>query len=276
MEKEKVFGYIKEHKEVFSVFGLLILCFLLYFFAIGNYPLLDPYETKFVSVARAMFKTGELFALNLNGDFFFQAPPLYFWLESAAFSVFGKTSETIARIPVALYATAGVFLVYIFCRKIVARKNAIAASMILATSLMYTLLSKIAVADMLFSVCIGISIYSGIYTLLCTEEHKKYFWWLSYILSGFTLYFTRCMRLLRSLIFRPEKDKSLEQMFDLDCKIPRSMCCGYILHSFKFCASFCAVEIILMAFSVNFSNKICSLSFYLIILHKNKNVVIRL
>lgn len=187
MEKEKVFGYIKEHKEVFSVFGLLILCFLLYFFAIGNYPLLDPYETKFVSVARAMFKTGELFALNLNGDFFFQAPPLYFWLESAAFSVFGKTSETIARIPVALYATAGVFLVYIFCRKIVARKNAIAASMILATSLMYTLLSKIAVADMLFSVCIGISIYSGIYTLLCTEEHKKYFWWLSYIFAGFSV-----------------------------------------------------------------------------------------
>lgn len=187
MEREKVFGYIKEHKEAFTVSGLLILCFLLYFFAIGNYPLIDPYETKFVSIARSMYKTGELFVLNLNGNFFFEAPPLYFWIESLAFSIFGKVSETIARIPVAFCATIGVFLVYIFCRKIISRKYAVVASLILATSLMYTILAKIAVTDMLFSVCTGIAVYSGIYTLLCSEAHKKYFWWLFYIFAGFCL-----------------------------------------------------------------------------------------
>ena len=130
MDKEKVFGYIKEHKEAFTVSGLLILCFLLYFFAIGNYPLIDPYETKFVSIARSMYKTGELFVLNLNGNFFFEAPPLYFWIESLAFSIFGKVNETIARIPVAFCATIGVFLVYIFCRKIISRKYDDVASLI--------------------------------------------------------------------------------------------------------------------------------------------------
>lgn len=185
--KEKISEYIKEHKEPVTVAVILIMCFLLYFFALDNYPVLDPYESKFVSIARSMFNSGDSVVLSLNGNFFFETPPLYFWIESFFFNILGKISEGIARIPVALCATFGVFLVYAICRKVVARKNAIVASSILATSFMYIILAKIAVTDMMFCLLMGVSVYAGICTLLYSESYKKYFWWIFYIFAAFCL-----------------------------------------------------------------------------------------
>ena len=185
--QEKFTQFFRTHKEIFTILGILVICLILYCFAMGSYPLIDPYETKLVSIARSMYRTGELFALYLNGTFYFEIPPLYFWLETIAFSIFGKACEVTARIPVAVYASAGVFLVYSLCRKLISRKLAIASSLILATSIMYILFAKIAVAEMLFAFCTGVSVYSCIYTLFCKDSQKKYFWWLFYIFTAFAL-----------------------------------------------------------------------------------------
>ena len=72
-------GYVKKHADLFSIVGLLIFCYFVFFFNIGNYALMDVDETRYVSMARDMFSTKDFLTLYLNGEYFFEKPPLYFW-----------------------------------------------------------------------------------------------------------------------------------------------------------------------------------------------------
>ena len=51
-------NYIKKHIGIFISMFLILMCIILYFINLGEYPLIDTDETKFVSIARDM--------LNLN------------------------------------------------------------------------------------------------------------------------------------------------------------------------------------------------------------------
>lgn len=189
MDKDKILNnitvFIRAHKELFSVLGLLFVCYFLYFFRMGSYPLIDVDETRYVSMAREMFYSGDFMTLTLNGEFFFEKPPLYFWLEALSFMIFGKITEVTARMPVAITATFGVLITYWFGHRIVSRKYALISALILATSFEYIMLARIAILDMLLTVCIASSVICGFYTLFCREDLKKYFWWLAYVFAGF-------------------------------------------------------------------------------------------
>lgn len=183
IEDLKVF--VKNHKELFSILGLLFVCYFLYFFKMGSYPLIDVDETRYVAMAKDMFHSKDFLTLYLNGEYFFEKPPLYFWLESLSFFVFNHVSEFTARFPVALTATFGVLITYAFSRKIVSRKYGLICALIMATSFEYVLLARVAILDMLLTVCITASVICGFYTLFCKESLRKYFWWLAYIFAGF-------------------------------------------------------------------------------------------
>lgn len=185
MFREKIYDFLKGHKELVSISSLLFVCYFLYFFRMGSYPLIDVDETRYVSMARDMFNTKDYLTLYLNGEFFFEKPPLYFWLEALSFNFFNNVNEFTARFPVALTATFGVLMTYLFGRKIVSRKYGLISALILATSFEYVMLAKIAILDMLLTVCIASSVICGFYTIFCRKELKKYFWWLAYIFAGF-------------------------------------------------------------------------------------------
>jgi 4-amino-4-deoxy-L-arabinose transferase-like glycosyltransferase len=61
--------------------------------------------------------------LYLNGEYFFEKPPLYFWLESLSFLIFGKINEVTARIPVSLCATFACFYDLILQEKKSSQEN---------------------------------------------------------------------------------------------------------------------------------------------------------
>lgn len=177
-------SFVLKHKEEFAIATLLIACYCLYFCSMGHYPLIDVDETRYVAMSRDMVHTKDFLTLYLNGDFFFEKPPLYFWLESLSFLIFGHVSEAVARIPVALTATLGVFLVYALGRKIASKKYGFISALILASSMEYIMLSRVAILDMLLSVCIAVATFSGVYTLFSSENNKKYFWWVAYLFAG--------------------------------------------------------------------------------------------
>ena len=127
--------FIKNHKEVSTIIFLTILFCLIFFHNIGNYALMDVDETRYVSIARDMFNTKDFMTLYLNGDYFFEKPPLYFWLECLFFSLFGKINEFSARFPVALCGVLTSFLVYFTGRKIISRKFGILSSSFSISSL---------------------------------------------------------------------------------------------------------------------------------------------
>lgn len=176
--------FIKKHKEAFGIAAILIACYFLYFFSMGHYPLIDVDETRYVAMSRDMYRTGDYLTLYINGDFFFEKPPLYFWLEALSFGIFKHITEVTARIPVALTATFGVFLMYFLGRKISSKKYGIISALILASCFEYVVLARVAILDMLLSVCIAASVFAGLFTLFASDNYKKYFWWLAYIFAG--------------------------------------------------------------------------------------------
>lgn len=184
MKFEKITDFIKLHPEVCTVTGLFILFYFIFFHNIGNYALMDVDETRYVAMSRDMFHTKDFMTLYLNGDYFFEKPPLYFWGECLFFGLFGKVNEFTARFPVALYGMLTSFLVYFTGRKIVSRKFGVLSALILATSLEFVILAKFAILDIVLTMCIAFSLCCGFLTYFCKERNKKYFWWLFYLFSG--------------------------------------------------------------------------------------------
>ena len=180
----RIKNYIITHTEFFTILGLGILFYFIFFHGIGTYALMDVDESRYVSMSKDMFLSKDYLTLYLNKEFFFEKPPLYFWGECLSFALFGKINEFTARFPVALYGTLCCYLAYFMGRKIISRGYGVIASLILATSLEFVILAKFAILDIVVAACIWASICFGMSVYFCRESHKKYFWWMFYIFSG--------------------------------------------------------------------------------------------
>ena len=75
--------------------------------ALAARPLLPIDETRYLSVAWEMFRTGDWLVPHLNGLPYADKPPLLFWLITLAWSVFG-VGETVARIVPALFGAGAI------------------------------------------------------------------------------------------------------------------------------------------------------------------------
>ena len=180
---KKIIDFIKKYDDIFIFSGLLILCYFIFFFNIGNYALMDVDETRYVSMARDMFHTKDFMTLYLNGEYFFEKPPLYFWGECLSFALFGKVTEFTARFPVALYGTLSTLLVYFTGKKIVSRRYGFISALILATTLEFVMLAKFAILDIVVTTCIGFSVMFGFLTQFVSDKNKKYMWLLNKCLN---------------------------------------------------------------------------------------------
>lgn len=184
MNFTRVAEFVKKHAEIFTLLGLSVIFYFIFFFNIGNYALMDVDETRYVSMARDMFNTKDFMTLYLNGEYFFEKPPLYFWLECFSFALFGKVNEFTARFPVAMCGMMICFLSYFMGKKVYSRAYGIVSSLILATCFEFVILAKFAILDIVVSACIAFSIMFGMITFFCRESRKKFFIWLFYIFSG--------------------------------------------------------------------------------------------
>src|SRR5580704_3470378 len=70
---------------------------------LGALGLVGPDEPRYMSIARAMLRTGDWVTPRLYGQPWFEKPALYYWAAAAAFRLFG-VNEFAARLPAALAA----------------------------------------------------------------------------------------------------------------------------------------------------------------------------
>ena len=180
----KVREFIIKHSEFFTIFGLCVLFYFLFFHNIWSYALMDVDESRYVSMSKDMFSTKDFMTLYLNKEFFFEKPPLYFWSECLSFALWGKITEATARFPVALWGTLSCFMVYYLGRKVVSRLFGVVSCLILATSLEFLILAKFAILDIVLTSCITLALGFGILVYYVKDHNKKYMWWLFYIFSG--------------------------------------------------------------------------------------------
>lgn len=158
-----------------------VFCFL---WGLGSYPLLEVDETRYVDMASKMFHSKDYLTLYLNGEYFFEKPPFFFWLECASFGLTGVVSEFTARLPIVLLSILPAGLLFGLCKKVKGEKFAIIATATLFTSLEYMFLTKVAILDSVLTSFIAASVLCYFYTFFTQEKNKKYFWILTYIFSG--------------------------------------------------------------------------------------------
>lgn len=180
----KIKNFVLKHPELFTILGLSILFYFIFFHNIWAYALMDVDESRYVSMSKDMFHTKDFLTLYLNKQFFFEKPPLYFWGECLSFAFWGRVTEFTARFPVALDGMLCCFTVYFLGKRIISRGYGVVSSLIFATSLEFLILAKFAILDIVVATCIGFSLCFGIFTNFCQEKHKKYCWWIFYIFSG--------------------------------------------------------------------------------------------
>ena len=79
----------------------ILLSFSAFFFYgtfSGLIPLLDPDEPVYGETAKEMLATGDWISPRIYGEFWYDKPPLFYWLEAISFSIFG-VSTWAARLP---------------------------------------------------------------------------------------------------------------------------------------------------------------------------------
>lgn len=168
-----------------NLFLILFISFaIIYVMLLGAYPLLEPDETRYVTMARDMFTSGNYLTLYLNGEYFFEKPPLFFWLESLSFWFFKDISEFTARFPVVILSLLPLGLLFSLSEKVKNQKFAFLNSAILLTTLEYVLITKIAMLDSVLTSLVSSSVLCYFFTFFVSEENKKYFWYSCYILMG--------------------------------------------------------------------------------------------
>lgn len=156
--------------------GFLTVTFItifIIFFNLGGIPLLDPDEPVYAETPKEMFIFNDFVSPRIYGEFWYDKPPMYYWLVAIAYKLFG-INEFSARFPSALLGVGCIWAVYFFVRRLVSKEAAVISSLVLATSVEFFYLAKAAVTDITLCLCLTVSLLAFI--------AKKYY--LFYIFAG--------------------------------------------------------------------------------------------
>ena len=138
---------------------LFLFCFLIYGLFGGLIPLLDPDEPVYGETAKEMLSTGDWLSPRIYGEFWYDKPPLFYWLEAISFSLFGISTWS-ARLPSALLGAITPVYLYLSTRKLLGEKAALRGAFICATSLEIIVLARSAVTDTVLTLTLTVALIS--------------------------------------------------------------------------------------------------------------------
>ena len=103
-----------KNKNAFLIF---VFALLLYGLFSDIIPLVDPDEPVYGETAKEMLLTGDWLSPRIYGEYWYDKPPLFYWLDAVSFSVFG-VSTFAARFPSAIIGACTASYLYLFTRKL--------------------------------------------------------------------------------------------------------------------------------------------------------------
>ncbi|MDR2523902.1 MAG: glycosyltransferase family 39 protein [Synergistaceae bacterium] len=124
---------------------------------LGGWGLLDPDEGRYAEISREMLETGDYVTPRLNYVKYFEKPVLHYWLTAASFAAFGQ-NEFAARLTPALCGLGGIFVAFVLARRIYGLREALCASIILSTCLLWFAVIRLNILDMTVSFFITLSL----------------------------------------------------------------------------------------------------------------------
>lgn len=149
-----------------------LLCFLLFFIGLGNYPLFDVDEPRYAEAAREMLESQNWVTPYFNYVVRYDKPVFFYWLVAMAYTVF-DVSEFAARFWSALSATLMTLGVFLFGKHWVSRRFGLMAALIFATSIEVVGVGRASITDMTLSFLMGATTLS-----LFMIPHQSRKWWL--------------------------------------------------------------------------------------------------
>ena len=157
---------MKDRKIWFNILLILFVAGVIIFPHLASLPLFDPDEPVYAETALEMIQSQDFISPRIYGEFWYDKPPMYYWLVAGAFKMFG-VGEFAARFPSALLAVIGVVVVYLSGRKLFNDRVGLLSALILTTSLEYFYLSNAAVTDMTLTFFLTVALLSFL--------HRRYY-----------------------------------------------------------------------------------------------------
>lgn len=141
---------------------LLGLFALLYFSAHARVGLIGYDECAYAEIAREMDLRGDYIAPELNGEPFFEKPPLLYWTQVLGYRLLG-VSPAGARLGNGLAALALLAALYLAARRPLGERAALLAAALLGSSLQFAGMAWIALTDLLLTLFLVLA-------LVCAHE----------------------------------------------------------------------------------------------------------
>lgn len=166
------------------VLGLAALCALTFFFRLGYPGIFDLDEGLYASATREMVLRGDYVTPRVNGEFFFEKPPLLYWLAAGFFQLFGR-SELTARLPSALASTVVVFLIFALGRRYFNRTAAFYAAAMYALSPLVMGAARQMTTDAVLDLCVAGALLSFLIAYSSEDQTGKRWYFAFWAATGF-------------------------------------------------------------------------------------------
>lgn len=157
---------------------LAAMCLGLFFSTLGLRTLWETDEARYAEIAREMIEapSWEWWVVpRLNYVKYMEKPPLSSWLTALSFKAFG-VSDYSARLTPALFGALTVLLTCLLGRAMWSMRAGFWSGVVLATSLMFALLSQVLLVDMVL--CFGVVLaLHGLWAMCQQERWGLYAFW---------------------------------------------------------------------------------------------------
>jgi outer membrane protein assembly factor BamB len=166
-------SWLKAHTDL--VYILMILAFSVAFFVyLGNGALWVADEQTYSQWGFHMSKSGDYLVPWCFGEvnFWIAKPPLYMWLMSLSYQLFGFSNFS-TRLISPIFAALSMVMVYYLGKKLYSQKTGFAAAMVLGTFATFFIFARHAMTD----VMLLFFITAGIYFILASETGKRSNWY---------------------------------------------------------------------------------------------------
>lgn len=146
--------------RVFALLFAWLIAIGCIFTNLGKLPLIDPDEGRNAEIAREMNEAHSYIVPLYNGLPRLDKPALYFDTVALSFNLFGE-NETAARLPSALFGVLTLVIVCLFCWHVYSITVAALAVLILGTTPLFIIFSRITILDMQLTFFITATLFSS-------------------------------------------------------------------------------------------------------------------
>lgn len=159
---------------------LIVLYAILFFWNLGRTGFLGPDEPRYASIGRDMARTWDWVTPRLDGQPWFEKPPLTYWL-TAASRLAHLPDEWAARFPQALISLAFFYFYFRILRQEFSIAIAIVATAMLATSIGWLAFTYVAVTDLPMAATLNLAV---LITMFPHHDPRTRERWLNALLAG--------------------------------------------------------------------------------------------